>query len=155
MERGGDGRGALTSNGRYRGMLAHYGRASVHLKLSSFGYKFGAAPHRSWDGFTYTQPLPTLDVCDLNRAPGHVSKFNGLSYLVRRSLLIPSGGRANDNRWRDCGGNCNEGDVYGDNGGRGATRTKAEEDGEGRSPMRRCADNITDKIIKALAWCCP
>jgi hypothetical protein len=42
--------------------------------------------------------------------------------------------------------------------------TKAKEDGDGRSPMRRCADDIADKIIKALvdlidkgstARCCP
>ena len=44
MERGGNSNGAPTSNGRHHGMLARYGRASVHLELSSFGYKYGAHP---------------------------------------------------------------------------------------------------------------
>ena len=44
MERGGNGNGAQTSNGRHRGMLARYGRASMHLELSSFGYKYGIPP---------------------------------------------------------------------------------------------------------------
>ena len=44
MERGGDSNDTHTSNGRHRGMLARYGRASVHLELSSFGYKYGAPP---------------------------------------------------------------------------------------------------------------
>ena len=94
MERGGNSGGAPMSNGHHRGMLAHYGRASVHLELSSFEYKYGAAPHRLRDGFTYAHPLLTLDMRDLDRVSGHVSKFNGLSYLVRRSLLNPPGGRA-------------------------------------------------------------
>ena len=66
MERGGDGGGALTSDVRHRGMLVHYSWASVHLQLSSFGYKYGTAPH----GFTYACPLPTLDLRDLNCARG-------------------------------------------------------------------------------------
>ena len=41
MERVGDGDGAPTSNGHYRGMFARYGRTSVHLELSSFRYKYG------------------------------------------------------------------------------------------------------------------
>ena len=44
MERGGNSDGTQTSNGRYRGMLARYGRASMHLELSLFGYKYGAPP---------------------------------------------------------------------------------------------------------------
>jgi hypothetical protein len=98
-------------------MLAHYGRASAHLELSSFGYKYGTPPHHSQDGFTYARPLPPLDVYDLNRAPGHVSKFNGLSYLVRRSLLNPPGGHANNDHRRSCEGNWDDDDVYGDDGG--------------------------------------
>ena len=39
-----DGGGTLTSDGRHRGMLAHYVRESVHLELSSFGYKYRAPP---------------------------------------------------------------------------------------------------------------
>ena len=117
MEPGGNGGGAPTSDGRHRGMFVHYGRASVHLELSSFGYKYGAPPHCSWDCFTYARPLLPLDVRDLNRAPRHVSKFNGLLYPVRRSLLNPPRGRANDDRRRDCDGNCNNDDVYGNNGG--------------------------------------
>jgi hypothetical protein len=62
-------------------------------------------------------------VHDLDRAPGHVSKFNGLSY---------------------------DDDVYGDDEWEGTTTTKAKEDGEGHSLMRRRADNIADEIIKAL-----
>ena len=80
MERGGDGGGAPTSDGHHRGMLEHYVRESAHLELSSFRYKYCAPPHRSREGFTYARPLPPQDVRDLNRAPGHVSKFNGLSY---------------------------------------------------------------------------
>ena len=44
MEPGGDGGGTPTSDGRHRGMLAHYVRESVHLELSSFGYKYCAPP---------------------------------------------------------------------------------------------------------------
>ena len=46
----------------------------------SFGYKYRAPPHRSRDAFTYARPLTPLYMRDLDRAPGHVSKFNGLSY---------------------------------------------------------------------------
>ena len=106
-------------------------------------------PYRLRDRFTYAHPLMPLDVCDLGRAPGHVSKFNCLLYLVRWSLLNSPGGRANDDRRRDCDGNCNNNDVYSDNGG-GTTMTKAKEDGEGHSPMRRRVEDIADKIIKAL-----
>ena len=110
MEHGGNGGGAPMSNGCHRGMLPHYGRASMHLKLLSFGYKYGApCPH----------PLPPLDVRDLNCAPGHVSKFNNLLYLVGRSLLNPPGGRANNNCWRDCGRDCDNDDIYGSDGGGG------------------------------------
>ena len=49
MERGGNSNGAQTSNGRHRGMLARYGRASMHLELSSFGYKYAPPPHRLRD----------------------------------------------------------------------------------------------------------
>ena len=58
MERGGNGSGAPMSDGRHRRMLAHYSRASVHLGLLSFGYKYGTPPHRSRDGFTYATPRP-------------------------------------------------------------------------------------------------
>jgi hypothetical protein len=44
MERGGNGDGAQTSNGRHRGMLARYGRASMHLELSSFGVQVRHPP---------------------------------------------------------------------------------------------------------------
>ncbi len=96
MEHGGNDGGAPTSNGHHRSMITHYGQGSVHLELSSFRYKYGALPHRSRDGFTYTRPLPPLGVRDFNHTPGNVSKFNGLLYLVRRSLLNPPGGRASD-----------------------------------------------------------
>ena len=47
------------------GMLAHYDKAVVHLKLVLFGYKYGAPSHAR-NGFTYTHPLPPLDVRDLD-----------------------------------------------------------------------------------------
>ncbi len=56
-------------------------------------------------------------------APGHVSKVNGLFYNK---------------------------DVYDNDGWGGTTPTKAKEDGEGRSSMRRCVDNIANEIIKVL-----
>jgi len=83
----------------------------------------GDATATVMDGFTYARPLPPLDVRDLDRAPGHVSKFNGLSY---------------------------DDDVYGDDEWVGKMTTEAKEDGEGRSLMRRRADDIADEIIKAL-----
>ena len=46
MERSGNGGGAPKSNGHHSGMLSHYGRAPMHLELLSFGYKYGAPPHR-------------------------------------------------------------------------------------------------------------
>ncbi|KAL3808397.1 hypothetical protein ACHAXA_009838 [Cyclostephanos tholiformis] len=121
-----------------QGMLAHHGKASVHLELESFGYKYGAPPHAR-NGFTYTRPLPPLDIRDLDRALGHVSKFNGLSYLVRRSLLNPS--RRDD----DHDDNKEEDGV---DGGDAAMKTTTKEDE--RSPMRRRADEIADEIVKVL-----
>ena len=84
--------------------------------------------------------------------PGHMSKFNGLLYLVRQSLLNPHGGRANDNCRRDCNceGNCDDVNVYGDDGGTGAMTTKVKKDNKGRSLMRQRADDIANEIIKAL-----
>ena len=57
MERGGDGGGTLTSDGRHRGMLAHYVRESVHLELLS-GYKYGAPPPPLTGGFHLRPPPP-------------------------------------------------------------------------------------------------
>ena len=128
MERSSDGGGVLTSDGRHLGMLLHYGRASVHLELSSFGYKYSAPP----TSHGTASPMPAASrpwTCnDLDRALGHVSKFNSLSYLVRRSLLNPPGGRANDNRRCDCDGD--KDDIYGNNGGGGTTTRKAKEEGD-------------------------
>ena len=112
------------------GMLAHYDKAFIHLELMSFGYKYGAPSHAR-NGFTYTHPLPPLDIRDLDRAPGHISKFNGLQYLVRRSLLNPS--KLNDD----------------------AEINYEEEDDDimknkERSPMRQRVDDIADEIIKIL-----
>ena len=86
------------------------------------GYKYGTPPHRSWDGFTYARPLLPLDVPDLDRAPRHVSKFNGLLYLVRRSLLKTPGGHVNNDRRRDCNGHCDDDDFNGNDGGGGGRR---------------------------------
>ncbi len=92
------------------------------LSCRPLGYKYGTPPHRSWDGFTYARPLLPLDVPDLDRAPRHVSKFNGLLYLVRRSLLKTPGGHVNNDRRRDCNGHCDDDDFNGNDGGGGGRR---------------------------------
>ena len=96
----------------------------MHLELLSFGYKYGSAPHCTRDCFTYARPLPTLNVRDLDRVPGHVSKFNGLSYLVRRSLLNPPGGLVSNDRRCDCDGHCDDDGFYGNDGGGGGLRRR-------------------------------
>ena len=93
LERRGDGGGAPTSDGRHCSMLAHYVRESVHLELSSFGYKYRAPPHRSQDGFTYARPLPPLDVHGLDCVPGHVSKFNAYRTSMMSMVTMSGGGR--------------------------------------------------------------
>jgi hypothetical protein len=112
------------------GMLAHYDKAFIHLELMSFGYKYGAPSHAR-NGFTYTHPLPPLDIRDLDRAPGHISKFNGLQYLVRRSLLNPS--KMND-----------DADIDNDEEDDDIMKNKE------RSPMRQRVDDIADEVIKIL-----
>ena len=112
------------------GVLAHYDKAFIHLELMSFGYKYGAPSHAR-NGFTYTHPLPPFDIRDLDRAPGHISKFNGLQYLVRRSLLNPS--KLNDDAEIDY--EEEDDDIM-----------KNKE----RSPMRQRVDDIADEIIKIL-----
>ena len=92
MERGGDDGGTPTSSGRHRGMPAHYIRESVHLELSSFGYKYRAPPHRSQDGFTHARLLPPLDVHGLDRVPGHVSKFNAYRKSMMSMVTMSGGG---------------------------------------------------------------
>ncbi|KAL7528775.1 hypothetical protein ACHAWF_002705 [Thalassiosira exigua] len=112
------------------GMLAAFGKASIHVELVSFGYKYGAPSH-SRKGFTYAHPLPPIDVRDLDRAPGNVAKFNGLSYLVKRALLNPS----NDDETDLC-------DEKKEGGNNGATKEQA--------PMRIRANDVADETIKAL-----
>ncbi len=63
--------------------------------------------------------------------------------------MIPPGGLSNNDRRRNCNGDCNSGEVYSDDGG-GATATKTKEDGKGRNLMRQRAEDIFDEIIKAL-----
>lgn len=111
-------------------MLAHYDKACIRLELVSFGFKYGA-PSYAKKGFTFAHPLPPLDVRDLDRAPAHVSKFTGLSYLVKKALLNPS-----------CG-NRDEEEKEGDNahGGRRPGQ---------RSPVSQRANDIADEIIRAL-----
>ncbi|KAL9185429.1 hypothetical protein ACHAXT_003206 [Thalassiosira profunda] len=111
------------------GMLAPFGKAPIHVEIVSFGYKYGAPSH-SKRGFTYAQPLPPLDIRDLDRAPGHVAKFNGLSYLVKRALLNPSKAKDDDD--------CEESETTEDTG--------AKE----QSPMRQRANDIADEVIKML-----
>lgn len=76
--------------------------------------------------------MPPIDIRDLDRAPGSVSKFNGLSYLVKRSLLNPSS---------KSGGNDNDDDGGDDEGGNTA---------KAQSPMRQRTNAIADEIIKVL-----
>ena len=104
------------------GMLAPFEKAFIHLELVSFGFKYGAPSH-SKKGFTYAHPLPPIDARDLERAPAHVAKFNGLSYLVKKALLNPS-------------------DQI--------DETQKREKDATQSPMRRKANEIADDIIKVL-----
>lgn len=103
-------------------MLAPFDKTFIHLELVSFGYKYGAPSH-SKKGFTFAHPLPPLDCRDLDRAPAHVAKFTGLSYLVKKALLNP--------------------DQSGDDS-EGKTRNKTE------GAMRRRANEMSDDIIKIL-----
>lgn len=118
------------------GMLAPHGKASIHLELVSFGYKYGAPSQSKKRGFSYAHPLPPLDVRDLDRAPGHVAKFNGLSHLVKRSLLNPSHKKTNDD-------DADEKDE-------GENDTSNNESNKEQSPMRKRANDIADEIIKSL-----
>ncbi|EJK47512.1 hypothetical protein THAOC_33759 [Thalassiosira oceanica] len=111
------------------GMLAPFGKASIHLEVVSFGYKYGA-PSQSRRGFTYSHPLPPIDVRDLDRAPGNVAKFDGLSFLVKRSLLNPK---------QDSGETEDTEEVEDEE----ITVTK-------QSPMRRRANEIADEAVKIL-----
>ena len=104
------------------GMLAPFEKAFVHLELVSFGFKYGAPSH-SKKGFTYAHPLPPIDTRDLERAPPHVAKFNGLSYLVKKALLNPS---------------------------EQTRENKKNEQSETQNRMRRKANEIADDIIKVL-----
>ena len=112
------------------GMLAPFGKASIHLEVVSFGYKYGA-PSQSRKGFTYSHPLPPIDVRDLDRAPGNVAKFDGLSFLVKRSLLNPKQAESDET---------DEAEEIDDEEG---TVTK-------QSPMRRRANEIADEAVKIL-----
>ena len=124
------------SNNAENNMLAPFGKAFIHLELVSFGYKYGAPSH-SKKGFTYAHPLPPLDVRDLDRAPGHVAKFNGLSYIVKRSLLNPS-------KFSDA-------DDGGEKGHKGEDdQEDCPKHNDDQSPMRRRANVIADEIIKML-----
>ena len=109
-----------------------------HLTISIFsfhsvGYKYNAPKNSK--GFSYAHPLPPIDIRDLDRAPGSVSKFNGLSYLVKRSLLNPSSKSGNSNDDKDTDGG-------GDEGNNNTTQAQ--------SPMRQRTNAIADEIIKVL-----
>ncbi len=115
------------SNNTDNGMLAPFGKAPIHLEIMSFGYKYNAPKNSK--GFSFAHPLPPIDIRDLDRAPGSVSKFNGLSYLVKRKLLNPS--KKNDD------------DNDDDNDGE-------ESSSQTQSPMRQRTNTIADEIIKVL-----
>lgn len=91
---------------------------------ASVGYKYNAPKNSK--GFSYAHPLPPIDIRDLDRAPGSVSKFNGLSYLVKRSLLNPSKGN-------DEVDNCDD-----------------ESNSPNQSRMRQRTNEIADEVIKVL-----
>eukprot|EP00985_Skeletonema_marinoi_P027141 scaffold21796_cov125-Skeletonema_marinoi.AAC.3 len=110
------------------GMLAPFGKAPIHLEIMSFGYKYNAPKNSK--GFSYAHPLPPIDIRDLTRAPGHVSKFNGLSYLVKRSLLNTSKASSSNDDEHD--------------GGEDSGNTPTQ------SPMRQRTNAIADEIIKVL-----
>lgn len=114
-----------TKNKPDNGMLAPFDKAFIHIELLSFGYKYGAPSH-SKNGFTYAHPLPPLDCRELERAPAHVAKFNGLSYLVKKALLNPEQ---------------NEND---------ATESDAKDQPKTESPMKKKANELADDIIKVL-----
>ena len=114
----------------------HHLSNNFHSLASSFsvGYKYNAPKNSK--GFSYAHPLPPVDIRDLNRAPGSVSKFNGLSYLVKRSLLNPSSKSSSSNN-DDTNGND-------DDDGINVSTTPAQ------SPMRQRTNAIADEIIKVL-----
>jgi len=98
--------------------------------LHIVGYKYNAPKNSK--GFSYAHPLPPIDIRDLDRAPGSVSKFNGLSYLVKRSLLNPSKGNDDEDD------NNNDGDDSNNS------------PNNNQSPMRQRTNEIADGIIKVL-----
>ena len=129
------------SNNDNNGMLAHFNKAFIHLELVSFGYKYGAPSH-SKRGFTYTHPLPPIDVRDLHRCPGHVGKFNGLHYLVKKALLNPT--KHGDNT-SEVEGNANS-EINMDND----EQVDSPTTNSSQSPMRTRANQIADEVIKIL-----
>ena len=89
MERGGDGGGTPTSDGRHHGMLAHYVRESVPLELSSFGYKYGAPPTAR--GRASPTPAPVISTA---------RRGTCRSSMAYRMTMMSGGGRQQQRRRR-------------------------------------------------------
>jgi len=114
------------------GMLAHFNKASINLELVSFGYKYGGPSKKG--GFSYANPLPSIDIRDLDRCPGNYGKFNGLSSYVKKTLLNPKQQQQHTND-----GYTEDNDEH-----------EQPSTNNSQSPMRLRANQIADEVIKIL-----
>jgi len=90
-ERGGNGGGAPASDGRHRGMLAQYVRESVHLEMSSFGYKYGAPP--TAHGRASSTPTPSRPwTCVISTARQGMCRISMAYRTTTTSTTTMSGG---------------------------------------------------------------
>jgi len=119
------------SKSENNGMLAHFNKASINLELVSFGYKYGGPSKKG--GFSYTNPLPSIDIRDLDRCPGNYGKFNGLSSYVKKALLNPKQQQQHV-------------DVYTEDN----DENEQQNTNNSQSPMRLRANQIADEVIKIL-----
>ena len=83
-----------------------------------------------------------IDIRDLDRCPGHVGKFNGLHYLVKKALLNPT--KHGDNT-SEVEGNANS-EIIMDND----EQVDSPTTNSSQSPMRIRANQIADEVIKIL-----
>ena len=113
------------------GMLAHFNKASIHLELVSFGYKYGGPSKKG--GFSFANPLPSIDIRDLDRCPGNYGKFNGLSSYVKKALLNPKQQQHTNDGYTE------DNDEH-----------EQQNTNNSQSPMRLRANQIADEVIKIL-----